>query len=236
MQSACFSEEGLRDPSLPTTMPEPFRGIARECLHFDPKRRCSIAEIMARLQPAGRSVPAEPAPVPAPPVSARPYRHTWRILIPVAVLLVLAWGVRLVLKSSPPEASGPDQKTEVSAAARSAEAPNPTPAPAPRSTTNSKGEVLKQVIPDIPQKAKNTISGVIKIAARVNVDSSGKITEAKLTSPGPSQYFARYALQAAQRWQFSPPTVNGQPTASTWVVRFRLRRTSTQVSAERSNR
>src|SRR5580698_4174725 len=48
------------DPNLLKTLPEPYRGIARECLHFDPKRRCSIADIKARLQPAARSVPAEP--------------------------------------------------------------------------------------------------------------------------------------------------------------------------------
>ena len=65
LQGTPFSGEGSQaDPGLPKTMPEPFRGIARECLRFDPKRRCSVAEIVARLQPPGRSVPAEPeAPV-----------------------------------------------------------------------------------------------------------------------------------------------------------------------------
>ena len=48
------------DPTPPETVPEPFRGIARECLHLDPKRRCSLADIQARLQPAARSVPADP--------------------------------------------------------------------------------------------------------------------------------------------------------------------------------
>src|SRR5215469_7656565 len=38
-------------PKLPATIPEPFRSIARECLHLDPKRRCSVAEIKARMQP-----------------------------------------------------------------------------------------------------------------------------------------------------------------------------------------
>src|SRR5580658_7585318 len=28
------------DPAPPVTVPQPFRGIARECLHLDPKRRC----------------------------------------------------------------------------------------------------------------------------------------------------------------------------------------------------
>src|ERR1700686_2586851 len=61
-QNASFAEgTSSNDPNLPATVPEPFRGIARECLHLDPKRRCSIAEIQKRLPPAGRSVPAPPA-------------------------------------------------------------------------------------------------------------------------------------------------------------------------------
>src|SRR5579862_7832052 len=58
-QTVSFAEQqSLNDPDPPTAVPEPFRGIARECLHLDPKRRCSIAQIQARLQPAARSVPA----------------------------------------------------------------------------------------------------------------------------------------------------------------------------------
>ena len=69
-QNVSFEGETLRgDPDPPETVPPPFRGIARECLHLDPKRRCSVAEIQARLQPAGRSVPAEPE---APPPPRRP--------------------------------------------------------------------------------------------------------------------------------------------------------------------
>src|SRR5271169_1171831 len=63
------SEASQRDPDPPETVPPPFRGIARECLHLDPKRRCSLAEIQARLQPEGRSVPAGPE---APPPPTRP--------------------------------------------------------------------------------------------------------------------------------------------------------------------
>src|SRR5579862_412158 len=82
-------EDSQHDPDLPGAIPEPFRGIARECLHLDPKRRCSLAEIKARLQPPGRSVPAPSPFVGAPKTSASRYRTTWRILIPIAVLLVL---------------------------------------------------------------------------------------------------------------------------------------------------
>ena len=82
-QNVAFEGETLRgDPDLPDTVPPPFRGIARECLHLDPKRRCSITEIQARLQPAGRSVPAEPEP-PLPP--QRPSKRG-----PIAAALLVA--------------------------------------------------------------------------------------------------------------------------------------------------
>src|SRR5580704_7930707 len=55
------------DPGLPKSIPEPYRGIARECLHLDLKRRCSIDDIEARLLPAARSVAAEPEAAPLPP-------------------------------------------------------------------------------------------------------------------------------------------------------------------------
>src|SRR5450631_1541770 len=81
-QNVAFEGETLRgDPDPPETVPPPFRGIARECLHLDPKRRCSITEIQARLQPAGRSVPAETA------APARPRQPVKRGPI-VAALLV----------------------------------------------------------------------------------------------------------------------------------------------------
>ena len=65
------------DRDVPATVPEPFRGIARECLHLDPKRRCSIADIQARMQPAARSVP-ELNPKAAPPPEPRREARTGR--------------------------------------------------------------------------------------------------------------------------------------------------------------
>jgi TonB family protein len=102
-----------------------------------------------------------------------------------------------------------------------------------KKATGTRGEVAHQVLPDVPQSARNTISGTIKINVQVEVDSSGKVAAAKLTHPGPSQYFARLALKAAQEWEFSPPAADGAPAASTWAIQFRLKRTSTQASAQR---
>ncbi len=43
------SQDG--EPEVPQTIPEPFFSIARECLRVEPERRCTLAEIKARLEP-----------------------------------------------------------------------------------------------------------------------------------------------------------------------------------------
>jgi TonB family protein len=240
------------DLYVPTNLPEPFRGIARECLHLEPKRRCSIADIKARMLPTGRSVPAEPDVVPPPPRSSK------RVTV-VAALLVVALAVGFVVFHSKGKSGtaatevAPDQSAPQSAAAnspaasaatatRSAVAPVRAPAvsqavvPPAKKVAASKGEVARQVLPEIPQSAKNTITGTIKIGVRVDVDSSGKVTEANLVSPGPSKYFASLVLRAAQQWEFSPPQVDGQPAPSAWVLKFRLRKSSLQVEPQQVKR
>ena len=227
-----------RDPGPQHAVPQPFRGIARECLHLDPKRRCSIAEIQARLQPEGRSVPAEPE-------AAPPAKQPTRRGLIFAVLLVAAVVVGFVVfhsrgKNAAAPATATSEQPTVQAPPQTAPAPaakppvqQSTPVPQPlKKATGTRGEVAHQVLPDVPQSARNTITGTIKISVQVEVDSSGKVTAAKLTHPGPSQYFARLALKAAQEWEFSPPAADGAPTASTWVIQFRLKRTSIQASAQ----
>jgi TonB family protein len=89
------------------------------------------------------------------------------------------------------------------------------------------------VLPDVPRSAQHTIRGTIKVVVRVQVDPSGKVAAATLKSPGSSRYFANQALKAAERWEFSAPEVNGQPTVSTWLLQFRFKRTSIQASPQR---
>lgn len=217
---------------LPETIPDPFRGIVRECLQLDPNRRCSLKEIQARMQPAARSVPAppEPAPIPAGSSARRP-------VFAMAALIVVVLGVVLALFYSRSNKS-PAQTTEVTKEPATESTPAP-PAAAPKTaepaakTRASGGEVVRQVIPDIPRSAQNTIRGTIKVVVRVQVDASGKVTAATLKSPGSSRYFANQALKAAERWVFSAPQVDGQPTASTWLLQFRFKRTSIQASPQR---
>jgi TonB family protein len=112
-----------------------------------------------------------------------------------------------------------------------------SPAPPAPSTAKQKpvqngvahGSVLQQVLPDVSQGARATIQGHIKVSVQVSVDSSGKVSQTKLVSPGPSKYFANHALAAANRWKFTPPQIDGQAAASEWVLRFQFGRAGTQV-------
>jgi TonB family protein len=39
------------EPVVPAAVPQPFAGLARECLRIDPKRRCTLEEIKGQLAP-----------------------------------------------------------------------------------------------------------------------------------------------------------------------------------------
>ena len=223
-------ESGVSD-----RIPEPVRGIARECLQADPKRRCSLAQIHARLQPAARSVPAPAEPKPVPPARS----NRWPALaIAVAIVLLVLIGFGLV-HSRGKNATGSAAETAGTPpadAARVTPAPERTPAEPPAPPKASSAAVARQVMPDIPKRAQNTISGTIKVAVHVEVDPYGQVTSARFKTRGSSRYFAESALKAAKSWQFSPPLVDGQPTASAWLLQFRFRRSSIQASAQQVKR
>jgi TonB family protein len=219
---------------VPGTVPEPFRGIARECLHLDPKRRCSVAEIQARLQPAGRSVPvAPPQHQPAPDSTKRGPIAAALLVIAVVIALVVFFSREKSGTAPAPSATeqtAPQTPPQATPQATPAPKPNPAvqePARAPKKALEFHGGVVHQVVPDVSQNSRNTITGTIRVTARVEVNPSGKVTAAQLKSAGPSRYFAALALKAAQHWEFAP-----QPTASTWLIQFRFKRSGTQASAE----
>ena len=216
--------------TVPENVSEPFRGIARDCLQLDPTRRPSIEQIYSRLQkPAASSVaPPPPAAVPKPPeaMEAGPRPVSRRGIFAVGSVVLLA--AIIVLGYFLFRGKGTSSSSSQPPAQSSTETPPPAATTAP---ANADGKVVRRVEPDIPAEAQHTISGVIKIRARVQVDASGKVTAAKLISSGPSRYFSERALDAAQQWQFSAPVVNGQPVPSVWLIQFRLRNNSVQDSA-----
>jgi TonB family protein len=91
------------------------------------------------------------------------------------------------------------------------------------------GQVVNQVLPNVPQKASDTISGKVVVAVGISVDASGNVLGTTLVSPGPSRYFANLALQAAQRWTFTPANADGQNVPSEWTVRFEFEQTGTRA-------
>lgn len=242
-QSPPFEGEASQsDPGVPKSIPEPFRGIARECLHLDPKRRCSVEDILARLQPSARSVPEKPHTI-APPVREpnRGFIAAGLLLAVLLVGLIVFYSFHSHGKTTTPDASTTESAPQAS--------PQPVPATAPVANTlppevskpagnptSTPGSVRRRVVPDVPKSARNTISGTIKVVVRAEVDPTGKVTTAKFASAGPSKYFSNLALKSARDWEFSPPVENGQPTTSAWLLQFRFQRSGTQVEPERVNR
>ncbi len=98
---------------------------------------------------------------------------------------------------------------------------SPSSATAKPATSNpAHGEVLDQVLPTANAKAMASIHGTFHVTARVQVDPSGKVTDATLDDPGPSKYFAGLTEKAARQWQFSSPESDGHSVPSEWLIRF----------------
>jgi TonB family protein len=91
------------------------------------------------------------------------------------------------------------------------------------------GEVAHQVMPEVLHSARNSIRGKVRVSVKVNVGRSGDVEDAELESRGPSKYFARAALEAAQDWKFKPPMIGGQGVLSSWTLRFEFTRDETTV-------
>jgi TonB family protein len=91
------------------------------------------------------------------------------------------------------------------------------------------GEVAYKAMPEVLPAARNGIQGKLRVSVKVNVDRSGNVEDAELESRGPSKYFARAALQAAQEWKFKPAKVDGRGVLSTWILRFEFTRAGTTI-------
>ena len=92
-------------------------------------------------------------------------------------------------------------------------------------TTGAAPGVVHQVMPAVIPQARKSITGKVRVKLRVDVDPSGNVTDSKFISAGPSKYFARVAMQAAQQWKFVPTSTE----ARAWTIEFDFRRSGTQV-------
>lgn len=221
------------DPAQSASLPEPFRGIVRSCLQLDPKQRISIAGILRLLHPESASVGENSELTSAPRWSGN--RIVLGLFVLVIALLIVFVSFFPSRRIGTQNATPTGQQPQAQASTETAQS-RPIPEAqrsAPPVKRDAQGSVLHEALPEVSQSARNTISGKIRVVARVDVDATGKVARARLTTHGPSNYFARSVLQAAERWQFSPPVVNGQPVASAWSLTFHISRKETQVSPER---
>ena len=85
------------EPVVPASVPEPFYGIAQECLRVDPSRRITLGNVKALLTPGARLAPAAHlAPAPAiVPANKDTEKTRSRATLTIAVLAALVVSVVL---------------------------------------------------------------------------------------------------------------------------------------------
>jgi TonB family protein len=252
-----WDRNGQADPEVPDTLPPSLREVARHCLRRDPKLRWKAADIASRLRlPAAvpQALPVQRNGSPA----RRTYLIPTLILL---LALIGFGGLKLVSHSSKSSAEPLQPTGEVSAKTQSKSQPlgsaatserkqatpvekensgntslnratsSRTAAPAASSASAVNNGVIRQVLPDVPKSASDTIWGTVRVGIRVSVDPAGNVTDATIESPGPSKYFARLALQAAREWKFAP----SQRAANDWIVHFGFRHDGTKAAATRAS-
>jgi TonB family protein len=237
-----WSRSNTLDPGVPRSVPNPYGLIARESLRMNPSERCSLGRIKELLH----QQPALPKPVV--PKTTKPKAF----LAPVVAVLALGAVIAAVRLRHTTES----QSVPVAPVATTEQQPTPsTEVQKPTAYSSRSGAVAKssikrepatervsrqvvpqpaaegvsnQVLPQVPRSARETIHGKVRVKVRVAVDPSGDVSSATLVSPGPSQYFARLALEASRQWKFKPAGADGQPAQ--WLLEYKFGRASTEVT------
>jgi TonB family protein len=101
-------------------------------------------------------------------------------------------------------------------------------------TNPARGAVLYQVVPDISQRARDTIQGTVRVGVKAHVDDAGKVTGAELDNFS-SKFFGDQAVQVARRWTFTPPQVDGRNAPSEWLLRFEFTQKAIKVFPTQTN-
>jgi len=228
-----------RDPVVPADMPQPFAEIARQCLRHDPAKRATLRDVKALLTPPpSLEEPANEFDQIAPPdvgdrseAFREPTRSNNRMVAMIGgivlALIVIVFALTRLHRSQPASSAAPPQSSAVTPVP----AQPSTPPSSPPSNKTSKGEVAERAMPEVSASANHTIHGKVNVNVRVNVDAKGSVANARFDSHGLSRYFAARALDAARKWRFKPPQVDGQPVPSVWILRFQFRRNGPEVTA-----
>jgi TonB family protein len=209
-----WNRNGYSEPLLPDGMPAPFAEIAQGCLRANPLRRATLKEIEQRLDGSGTaefSIGAADEKAPS----------RSRIVILILALIVVVATIAFFMKYGHRTQSATATRTDSGGATPEAQEHNSPDQPVAKGPS-AKGEVLRRAMPSVTPDALATITGTITVMVRVTVDASGRVTEARLDSTGPSHYFSEHAVEAARGWKFKPPEKDGRQTASEWTLRFRF--------------
>ncbi len=224
LQKPTWDATKRQEPVLPNGLDESFRIVIRNCLKLDDASRWTVGEIKSLLQPDK---------VPAMPVTRGRKNSPWFYIIPVLILLLFGFIFSRVRFSKPgniqadvqtapqekPTAAQPNRKiADPNAVAPSVKPPAAkvavsVPPQAKPATTQATGAIVQQILPDVPASARRTITGKIRVGVKVSVGADGNVTNTNLDSPSRSSYFNRLALQAAEKWKFSP-------APGEWMIHF----------------
>jgi len=215
------------------SLPKPFAAIVQHCLRDDPAERWTLADVEAALQ--GKVTDTRVAPATR-STEIQPQVRRFLPLALGAVLLLILAGIYGLVRgggSGSPKAVSvpPSSSTHATPSSPVQTAPVPTAAGG-----SVPGAVLHEVSPSASQNALRTIHGRLKVRVRAEVDSAGNVSSAKFTTEGPSKYFARLSMQAAQQWKFTPAKENGQPAPSQWTILFEYTRSGISQQATPSAR
>jgi TonB family protein len=127
--------------------------------------------------------------------------------------------------------SAPRTHTPLPAARGQSRASNAAPAAKAKSQpaeTQVSSAGINEVIPDVPDRARRTIRGHVKVSIRVIVDKDGTVFAALSEKRGPSRYFERLAIDAAKKWTFPPTEATAQRLM---LVKFDFTRQGTTAQA-----
>jgi TonB family protein len=260
-----FDLQPNKQATVPEGIAQPFREMIENCLRIDPAKRWTVAEIADRLEGRPvKALPEPIRPEPAVgglstrlPGKDKKRSTDWPYVVALIAAVLIA--VFLIARprpgadkasQAPAQNAAPSAVPSTNAAATNAppkgsaqpasptglSAPVPSVATANAPPPDSQGRVIERVIPKITPGALRSVKGKIKIQVKVKVDETGRVTEARFKSRGPSRFFADRALDAARGWKFEPVRENGKPLASQWMVEFDVSRRAIDDSAVRIER
>jgi TonB family protein len=234
---------GVSAPSAPASRPaQPAAAAQPMTIDFVLPQPFN-SEPAASAKPAAKAQLPEPArvpvpaPVPTPAAAPAPKVRSYApLILGAVVVLVVGWAVIAVLRSHRAPAAPAVQVVRDSALQTPSQAGSalpdrpPPPVSTPVTSTGTQGRpvavpaVLHEEIPNVSQRARQTIRGHVRVSVRVMVDAEGTVVAALVDNPGPSRYFERLAIDAAKKWTFPPAETQARRLK---VLRFEFSRQGT---------